>query len=118
MMPFASLIKHLRSTHAQSILVVISNVAFAIAMEQPTEKKLWTLSLSLSLKRPLSEHFQSIQRKITQSKKLYVPDKMLHATDLADGEFEQWRDFYNSKQYEIQISLPSQLCAACYQVHT
>ena len=95
---------------------MISNVAFAIAMEQPTEKKLRTLSLSL--KRPLSEHFQSIQRKITQSKKLYVPDKMLHATDWADGMFEQWRDFYNSKQYEIQISLPSQLRAACYQVHT
>ena len=81
-------------------------MAFAIAMEQPTEKKLRTLSLSLSLKRPLSEHFQSIQRKITQSKKLYVPDKMLHATDWANGEFEQWRDFYNSKQNESKSACP------------
>ena len=43
--------------HAQSILAVISNVAFAIAMEQPTEKK--TKMLSLSLTRLLCEHFQA-----------------------------------------------------------
>ena len=36
-----------QSKHGQSILVVISNVAFAIVMEQPTEKKTWMLSLLL-----------------------------------------------------------------------
>ena len=53
-MPFSFLIKPLnrchlmsQSTHGQSILAVISNVAFAIVMEQPTEKKTWMLSLSL-----------------------------------------------------------------------
>ena len=59
--------------------------------------------LLLLLKRPLSECFQAVAGdKISQPKKPYVPDNTWHSTDWAVRTFEQWRDFYNSKQNESE----------------
>ena len=64
------------------------------AMEQQKTRR-----LSFSLKRPLSERFQAVaEEEISQSKKPYVPDNTWRSTDWAVRTFEQWRNFYNSKQ--------------------
>ena len=58
-----------------------------------------TRRLSLLLKGPLSEHFQAVAgEEISQLKKPYVPDNTRHSTDWAVRTFEQWRNFYKSKQ--------------------
>ena len=56
----------------------------------------------LSLKAPLSERFQDVAGEVSQLKKFYVPDNMRRSTDWAVRTFEQWRDFYNSKQNETK----------------
>ena len=68
------------------------------AMEQQKTRR-----LSLSLKCLLSERFQAVAgEEISQSKKPYVPDNRWRSTDWAVRMFEQWRDFYNSKQNETK----------------
>ena len=69
------------------------------------KEKNWRLSLSL--KCLLSEHFQAVEEEdVTQSKKPYIPDIMCRATDWTVRMFEQWRDFYNSRQSKYKSICP------------
>ena len=63
-----------------------------------------TRRLSLLLKGPLSERFQAVagEEISCQLKKPYVPDNTQRSTDWPVRTFEQWRDFYNSKQNESE----------------
>ena len=61
-----------------------------------------TRRLSLSLKCPLSERFQVVAGEEKERKEV---EESLHNTRRwAVRTFEQWRDFYNSKQSRTNLS--------------